>query len=1239
MVPLSRFTTGSPDEPTAPGLFQGRSLAVSFGLGVIALFGSGLPLQAASQPLAETVATETVGTGTISTAIGSTESGSAQFASTESTSTESASAEFATRESAGKEIASTQFAGRKIASRESSSKESSNSQSTSREIASTEIVPTGSVGTEQLVPELVPEQEPISSIATKTSVGDGTATQTPAPQALTPEPASLTAGESETPFDLEIAQALAPEPAPAGTPAPLSGPPAVGPPAAVPPVAGPPVAVPPAVVPPAAGTPAPSPAAPGPPAPSPPVPGPAAPGLKTPAAAVPPPPLELEISADRQEFDNQLQRFVGTGSVRALIGGGRLQADRIEFDPNSRTLYAFGSVRFQRGQQYLQASRLRFSMDEGVGEMDDVYGVLDLDSSSSDLTLEPPTELPAATGEATAKPANANEAVVPLAPLPPPEPITCPPSIPAPPQWHPHPWAVTTWAGQMFAANFGDTFLFKGNFRPEYLAGVNLQRRIVDAGPFALEIDSNLLGHRAAAQAGGEFNQSVPFAQTPAQTFGEATIGIGLRFWVLPRLSLFFAQGVSLLSEASNYERTFRKNYSTFLNYLGFEVEGLVTPQWSVVGRIHHRSGAFGTYNGVKEGSNAYLLGLRYRFGYAAAPRQPLALVPAQGCALAPPPENVPLEDLASQLERVTMGAETPPAPNRPRTPAPTATGSKGRGWQPLRRQERARDAAIAKVDQRVKDVTFQQSLSAERRYGFPAQLNTPGAVNNFGAVRPTQLDDLTTTNNRKLVQGTISRWRLQARQLRFTAKTFSGDRVGFTNDPFTPAQSWLDSENVVATLMPNGDTVIKAKRNLLRLEDRLGIRVTNQTRIRKQQEVENRWVLGVDEDDRDGWFVGYRQPIKFGEKRVLSIEPQFMLQRAIDGSTDAYPLPGEPAGAPTQNQPNKAGDLFGLQLRYSGDLAGFESNARLEMSTFNPENIPDGTRSWGDLSRPVALPLLGESTLRLFGAYRYRVWNGTLGEQDVYSAYGLSFERTAFLPTWRKLDINYFWRFGGANVQASPYQSPDLEQLWRTNAITSINLSYPLWTGKAAPLTPTQGLANTAVPVIPGLRLNMNVLGTLAYYGDGTNQNTLGFSAGPTLTLGHFVKPFFDYTELTITGGGTLKQGNSPFGFDRAVDLGTVGVGLTQQIAGPLVFSGGVGLNVDGSSGNYGEVTNSFIEFRWQRRSYQLGVFYSPYNGLGGIRVRLNDFNFKGPGLPFVPYVPAAPGLDPVRQVLDRPF
>ena len=48
---------------------------------------------------------------------------------------------------------------------------------------------------------------------------------------------------------------------------------------------------------------------------------------------------------------------------------------------------------------------------------------------------------------------------------------------------------------------------------------------------------------------------------------------------------------------------------------------------------------------------------------------------------------------------------------------------------------------------------------------------------------------------------------------------------------------------------------------------------------------------------------------------------------------------------------------------------------------------------------RPLTLPLLGDVKSRIFGAYRFRIWNGTLGEQDVYSAYGTSIERRGVLP------------------------------------------------------------------------------------------------------------------------------------------------------------------------------------------------------------------------------------------------
>jgi hypothetical protein len=940
-----------------------------------------------------------------------------------------------------------------------------------------------------------------------------------------------------------------------------------------------------------------------------------------PAASAPP--LELELTANSQNFDNQRQRFVAVGQAMARLAGGRVLADRIEFDTETRTLYASGSVRFQRGLQYLQASRLRFSLPEGTGELEDVYGVIDLDGSEQDFDLE----------------------TTPSVPLPPPEPMGCTPAVPPPPDWQPYPWAVTVWGGQMFHSDFGQTFTFDGVFRPEYLLGAGLQRRLIKAGPFALDLDFNVLGHRAAAQKGSKYigpysASEVANLQTASQSFLEFTGGLMLRAWLQPWLSIGFEEGVSLNTSLSYYEDTYRERSSRFLNYLAFEVEALVAPEWSVVGRIHHRSGAFGTYNGVSEGSNAYLLGVRYRYGEDSKPAPQLVLPPPQGCPGAPPPGNEAPTGLAQQLEMVTLGpgrttatGSSAPSSAAAATAGPTAaTRPAGNVWSRARQQERERREAIAAIGQRVTELTFQQSLVAERRYGFPSQFTTPDEANNFGQIKPPQLADLTTESNRQLVQGTISRWRIQARRLRITPNTLSGDRVAFTNDPFTPAQSWMDSENVVATLMPNGDTVIKADRNQLLLEDRLPIPVRRQTVIKKEEEVENRWVLGVDREDRDGFYGGYDIPIRFGQKGSLVLQPQLMIERAYNGTTDSYPLPGEPAGADPQSQPVTTGDLFGLQAKLLTPLAGFNADATLEISTFDPANFDNGTRTWGNLSRNVGLPLLGESTLRLFGAYRFRVWNGSLGEEDVYTAYGVSLEDTGLLPNWGRLSSNYFWRLGMGNYQANAFQSTSLSDLWRSNAIGSLNLSLPLWTGTPAPLTATGAYANTAVPVVPGLALNANVLGTLAFYGDGRNQNTLSLSGGPTLTLGRFVKPFLDFTRLTITGSATARQGVSPLSFDRAVDLGTLGIGLTQQIVGPLVFNGGIGFNVDPGSEFYGDVTASYVELRWQRRSYEIGIFYSPYDGLGGVRVKLNDFNFKGTGVPFVPYTPS-------QQLLSRPF
>ncbi len=937
-------------------------------------------------------------------------------------------------------------------------------------------------------------------------------------------------------------------------------------------------------------------------------------------------PLELELSANALRYDGTLRRVVAEGNVQATVAGGRLLADRLEYETDSRTVYVRGSVRLQRGQQYLQASQLRYSLLEGSGEANDVYGVLDLDGSNNDFLLDQP----------------------PSQPLPPPEPLSCSPLLPPVPDWHPYNWAVTAWGGQSIDANFGDTFLFNGRWRPEYVAGIGLNRRLLDGGPFAFDLDLNLLGHSAASQAGGAFNQTTPFAPVPAQQFGEGTLGLGLRIWMQPWLSIFLVEGVSYTTEVSNYERTFRNRYAQFLNYLAFEVEALVNPRLSLVGRIHHRSGAYGVYSGVREGSNAYLVGVRYRFNQKGPGRPVPEMPPAQGCPGAPPPHTARASTMTAALDRAAAGQQRPdPAQPEPsgtvQTQDPPVQARSTGMWQQARAQERARKEAISQIEQRVSDVQLQQSLRLERRFGVDTRETRPDAANTYGGIRPEQLKDLNTTANMKLVDGGITRWRFQARHIKLTANGWTAARVGLTNDPYTPAQSWLEAVGLSVTLNPKGETVVAARSARILLEERLPIPGRLRQRIRKNQ-VETPVVAGYDLTDRDGFFVGYDiKPITIGKSGTLRLQPQFMLQRTLDGVTNSYPLPGSPPASPGVLQPVQSGDQFGLLAKWSDSRGGFNSNATLDISTFNSENIANGTRSWGDVTRKVTLPLLGESTARLFGAYRYRIWNGSLGEQDVYTAYGVSLEDEGNLPNWGSISNLFFWRVGFGNYQACTTNCvnsstsgtaviPNLGEFWRGNAIGSLTSSIPLWTGQPLPATADQGLQNSPVPIVPGLKFDTNLTGTLAYYNDGQNQNTLAFSAGPVLTLGHFSKPFADYTQLAVTGGVTLRQGISPLSFDRAVDLGTLNFGLTQQIAGPMLLSLGYGVNVDPASSNYGGTTGSYVELRWQRRAYDIGLYYSPYEGLGGIRVRLNDFNFKGTGVPFVPYTPS-------RAPLRRPF
>ena len=65
----------------------------------------------------------------------------------------------------------------------------------------------------------------------------------------------------------------------------------------------------------------------------------------------------------------------------------------------------------------------------------------------------------------------------------------------------------------MMNSNFGETLALKGKSRPEYLYGLGVQRRIYKSGPLSLELEADIFGHLSDKQAGGGYNQIVPFSQ------------------------------------------------------------------------------------------------------------------------------------------------------------------------------------------------------------------------------------------------------------------------------------------------------------------------------------------------------------------------------------------------------------------------------------------------------------------------------------------------------------------------------------------------------------------------------------------------------------------------------------------------------------------------------------------------------------------------------------------------------
>jgi hypothetical protein len=163
-------------------------------------------------------------------------------------------------------------------------------------------------------------------------------------------------------------------------------------------------------------------------------------------------------------------------------------------------------------------------------------------------------------------------------------------------------WAVTLLGGQYSGSRLLELGA-KLDPQDSYTTGLAVSYQFVDWGPhIRWELEGQMHKH-FGEQEHVEFASSINarWITFPWNRYLETSVAIG--------------GGLSVTSEVPVLEKRDPNNShaATLLHYLVIEAAiGLPNSNWSLVGRVHHRSGIFGLFS--HSGSNVLQVGVRYRF-------------------------------------------------------------------------------------------------------------------------------------------------------------------------------------------------------------------------------------------------------------------------------------------------------------------------------------------------------------------------------------------------------------------------------------------------------------------------------------------------------------------------------------------------------------------------------------------------------------------------------------------------
>jgi len=167
------------------------------------------------------------------------------------------------------------------------------------------------------------------------------------------------------------------------------------------------------------------------------------------------------------------------------------------------------------------------------------------------------------------------------------------------------PWSVMLYQGFATSTDLGQTLVFDIQFEDAYFTGLVANRKMFPFWRyFTFELEGQVLKHYGRERH-WEFDGLFLIRYHPFLLSSTVDVEFAAGW------GLSYATRTPVIEEEQHPEAT-----SRLLNYLTFEFAFTHAQyrEWSLVTRIHHRSGIFGLFNGTSGGSNYLALGLRHHF-------------------------------------------------------------------------------------------------------------------------------------------------------------------------------------------------------------------------------------------------------------------------------------------------------------------------------------------------------------------------------------------------------------------------------------------------------------------------------------------------------------------------------------------------------------------------------------------------------------------------------------------------